>query len=192
MSMFDPGKYIHELHQTITQAGLNYEIWWVYKSDDTRPEFIDAMNRYTLFFQTSIHAHFVAMIVALYRLYETRGDTYNIPSFLRLLRKHRTFEDAILTQLNAIYDSARPLWKKVNIIRNNAFGHRSVARTIAEIFKDASISGNDLRALVKHTEELLNVTNRAWDRSTHSFNLGAREDLIQLLTDIRRDQTNSD
>jgi hypothetical protein len=84
---FDADKYVAELHHTVTVAALNYEVWWMYSSEDTRPEFVDAMNRYTIFFQTSIHAHFVALLVALYRLYETREDTYNIPSLLQLLRR---------------------------------------------------------------------------------------------------------
>jgi len=39
----DIEKYIDELRHTVTVAGLNYEIWWVYKSKDTRPHYLDAM-----------------------------------------------------------------------------------------------------------------------------------------------------
>ena len=46
----DINSYIKELCHTITVAELNYEIWWVYKSKDTRPVYVDAMNRYGLFF----------------------------------------------------------------------------------------------------------------------------------------------
>jgi len=85
LHMSEIDRYIEELRDTVRVAWLNYEIWWVYKSTDTRPEYVDTMNRYPLFFQTSIHAHFVALLVALYRLYETRDDTYNIPTLLKLL-----------------------------------------------------------------------------------------------------------
>src|SRR6187455_2633293 len=78
-------RYVEELRNAVTVAWLNYEIWWIYKSSDTRSEFVDTMNKYNLFFHASIHAHFVALLVALYRLYETRDDTYNIPTFLKLL-----------------------------------------------------------------------------------------------------------
>ena len=191
VSTFDPPSYIRELRQTITQAGVNYEVWWVFKSEDTRREYIDAMNKYTIFFETSLHAHFVAMIVALYRLYEIKSRHLQHSIVSAASSETRTFEHAILTQLDIMYNSARPLWKKVCIIRNNAFGHRSVTKTIAEIFEDASINGDDIEALIKHTEELLNVISRAWDRSTYVSDLGARGDLIQLLTDIRRDQIRS-
>jgi hypothetical protein len=106
---FNADEYISDLQQTVIAAGLNYEVWWTYKSEDTRPEFVDAMNSYTVFFQTSIHAHFVALLVALYRLYETRADTFNVPSLLGLLRSHSTFDRGTLDQLDAVYAAAKPL-----------------------------------------------------------------------------------
>jgi AbiU2 len=164
---FDAGEYISDLQQTVIAAGLNYEVWWTYESEDTRPKYVDAMNGYTVFFQTSIHAHFIAQLVALYRLYETRKDTFNIPTLLRLLRAHSTFDQATLDRLDAMHAAAKPLWIKVNILRNNAFGHRSKARTVAEVFSEAAVSPNDLKALVHATMELLNVLTLAWDRSAY-------------------------
>jgi hypothetical protein len=74
----DIDAFIREFHDALTAAELNYEIWWVYRGHDTRPKFIDTMSRYPVFFRMSIHAHFLATIVALSRLYETRKDSYNI------------------------------------------------------------------------------------------------------------------
>jgi hypothetical protein len=77
---------IEELRQTTTRAILNFEIWWVYKSSDTRPKYVGVMNEYQPFFVTAIHAHFVALLVALYSLYETRPDTHNVPQLLNGLK----------------------------------------------------------------------------------------------------------
>ncbi len=178
-----PG-YIKELQHTVTVAGLNYEIWWVYESHDTRPKYLNTMNGYPLFFQQSIHAHFVALLVALYRLYETRGDTYNIPSLLRILRNQQALDRATLDQLDRMYNKARPLWIKVNILRNKAFGHRSVAHTVEEVFKEAQVTPNELKQLVEATKELLNELSHARDRNVHAFNLSARGDTIRLLDDL--------
>jgi hypothetical protein len=182
----DIEKYIDELRHTVTVAGLNHEIWWVYKSKDTRHQYIEAMNRYSLFFQTSIHAHFVATLVALYRLYETRDDTYNIPTLLRSLKEGAKLPEDTLKGLNDQYQSVKPLWIKVNILRNKAFGHRSTAHTIDEVFKEAAVTPNELGDLVAKTKTLLNDLSQAWNRNTHAFNLGAREDIIQLLNDLKR------
>ena len=81
---------IRELQNAIAIAELNYEIWWIYKEKESRKRFVDTLNSYPLFFQTSLHSHFVAMIVSLYRFYETRKDTINLPQLLRLLKSHGT------------------------------------------------------------------------------------------------------
>ena len=176
--------YIKELQHTVTVAGLNYEIWWVYESQDTKPKYLNTMNRYPLFFQTSIDAHFVATLVALYRLYETRKDTYSIPSLLRILRNQQALDQAAFDQLHQTYKKAWPLWVKVNVLRNKAFGHRSVAHTVEEVFKEAQVTPNELKQLVEATKELLNKISHVWDRSVHAFNLSARGDTIRLLDDI--------
>ena len=182
----DIDQYISELRHTITVAGLNYEIWWVYKSTDVRPRYVNVMNRYGLFFQTSIHAHFVALLIELYRLYETRNDTFNIPSLLKILKAEAKIPATTMELLERIYnDEAKPLWIKVNILRNKAFVHRSKAHSVEEVFREAGVAPNDLRDLVGVTKKLLNELTHVWDKSVHAFNLGSREDTIRLLEDLR-------
>lgn len=179
--------YINELYHTATVAGLNYEIWWTYKSKDTRPGYVDVMNKYALFFQTSIHAHFVALLVALYRLYETRDDTFNIPSLLKMLRDESRLPDATIDFLEDIYrNEARPLWIKVNILRNKAFGHRSATHTVEEVFKEAGVTPNELRDLLEVTKKLLNKLTYSCSKCVHAFNLGARDVTLRLLDDLKK------
>lgn len=182
---FHPGQDIEELRHTVTVAALNYDVWWVYKSKDTRPQYLNTMNRYGLFFQTSLHAHFVALLVALYRLYETRKDTINIPSLLERLRSEQVLAASVLDELDAIYVLAKPLWVKVSILRNKAFGHRSRAHSVADSFREAAVTPDQLKQLMEITKELLNALTHAWDRSMHAFNIGAREDLLEMLNDLR-------
>lgn len=182
----DIDAYISELRHTTTVAELNYDIWWVYKDKETRPIYTETMNRYGMFFQTSIHAHFVALLVVLYRLYETRNDTFNIPSLLKILKTEKRLSDAKLLLLDGMYkNEAKPLWLKVNILRNKAFGHRSVAHTVEEVFQEAGVTPNELSDLVGVTKKLLNELSHAWDKSSHAFNLDSRADTLQLLQDLK-------
>lgn len=173
--------FVNELHQTVTAAGLNYEIWWVHKNQETRAKYVETMRHYNLFFQTSIHAHFVAMLIALYRLYETRGDTFNIPHLLKVLRAGSHLDVVTLDGLNVIYEEAKPLWVKVNILRNKVFGHRDTAHTIEIAFKEAAVTPNELNRLVKLTEDFLNRPTLAWKQSGHAFNLGSGSEARQPL-----------
>jgi len=177
--------YVDEIRHAATVAWLNYEIWWVYRSADTRPEYVDTMNKYPLFFQTSLHAHFVALLVVLYRLYETRKDTYNIPGFLKLLADRRAVDSAVLVKLQEAYDRARPLWQKVSILRNKAFGHRSSAHSVADVFAEAGVTPNQLRELVEMTRELLNAATQAAAGVTHAFNLSSRGDTLRVLQHLK-------
>ncbi|MEH6503976.1 MAG: hypothetical protein V7682_08765 [Cycloclasticus sp.] len=178
--------YIKELRRTITVAGLNYEIWWVYKGQDTRPMYVKTINKYGLFFETSLHAHFVALIVELYRLYEIRNDTFNIPKLLKILKAEGLLPEATLKLLDVIYkNEARPLWLKVNTLRNNVFAHRSIAHTPEKAFQKADVAPAELRDLMEVTKKLLNELTHTWDKSTHAFNLGAREDALRLLDDFK-------
>jgi hypothetical protein len=198
------GQYIAELRHTTTVAALNYEVWWVYKSKDTRPKYVKGMNQYSLFFQTSTHAHFVALLVELYlvallvdvylvallvelyRLYETRSDTYNFPGLLKELKSLDAFSEEDLEEIEKLYkEEAKPLWVKVSILRNKAFGHRSNAHTVKEVFEEAGVTPDELRDLVDVTKKLMNRITNVWDRSTHAFNLGSRESLINLLEDLK-------
>ncbi len=178
-------RYVEELRHAVTVAWLNYEIWWIYQSSDTRPEYVDTMNRYSLFFHTSIHAHFVASLVALYRLYETREDTYNIPTFLKLLQDGRAVPPETIDALNDLYGQAKPLWVKVNVLRNKAFGHRSKAHTVSEVFNEAAVKPDDLRDLAELTKKLLNTATTAWRDTAHAFNLSSRHDTLRLLQHLK-------
>jgi hypothetical protein len=178
-------QYVGELRHTVTTAWLNYEIWWVYKSSDTRPEFVDTMNKYRMFFTTSIHAHFVALLVALYRLYETRDDTYNLPKFLQLLSEKAAVPGETLQKLDELYAHAKPLWIKVSILRNKVFGHRSKARSVSEVFDEAGVTPNELRDLAEVTRTLLNTATLAWKDTAHAFNLSSRNDALRMLQDLK-------
>ena len=170
----------------VTWAGLNYEVWWAYRSPDTRPKHIETMNRCAKFFSASQHAHFVALIMALYRLYETRNDTYSIPLFLKHLRKQGIIEKHKLVELEKMHRDVRTNWKKMSTLRNKAFAHRTNELDIDDVFKEADICPDDIKALIAKTEKLMNTLSKSVNRSVHIFNYGSGEDAVQLLQDLRR------
>lgn len=182
MKSADLNHYIRSLQDTVVVAELNFEIWWVYKSADTRPKYIDSLNHYLGFFQASIHAHFVANIIALYRLYETQRDSININRLLRALPPEKRaklpsdFEDRM--------KRAKAIWKKINIVRNNCFGHLGGENSVSESFKLAALTPNEMKELMGLTRDILNDVTHVWNNSVHAFNLNARDDTIRLLDDL--------
>lgn len=179
-------QHIKELQNAITVAGLNYEIWWVYKEKESRARFVDTLNDYPLFFQTSLHAHFVAMIIALYRLFETRQDSVNVPQLVKMIKDQASVSEIDIQNIEAEISQIKPLWVKVSILRNKLFGHKSNALDNEEIWKEAKVTPNEFRDLIDESKKILNHLTSLWDRSGHAFNLSSKKDTIKLLEDLKK------
>ena len=123
--------------------------------------YVDVLNRYPVFSQTSIHAHFVALLVALYRVYETRRDTINLAQLLRLLRDSGKIDAAKLEEAKRECEDAKQLWVKVAILRNEAFGHQRNDTNIEEVFRKAGVKPLEVKELVDRTQHIVNKLSRA-------------------------------
>lgn len=177
---------IRELQHAITVSKMNYEIWWVYKEKESRKRYVDTLNIYPAFFKMSLHAHFVAMIVALYRLYETRKDTINLPQLLKLIKDAGLIPQQELKSIETDINKIKPLWKKVAVLRNNMFGHRSKTLEFSDVWKQAQVTPKQFKQLIDESKNILNRITSLQNRSTHLFNLTSTKDTLKLLEDLKR------
>ena len=177
---------VQELQQAITASRLNYEIWWIYKEKENRKCYVDILNTYPLFFQTSLHAHFVAMIVSLYRLYETRKDTVNLPQLIKLLKTQDSIPNEKLERIEFEIKKIKPLWVKVSVLRNKMFGHRSNVLDHGAIWKEAKVKPDQLKQLIDESKRILNEITLLWNRSPDDFNRSSTEDTLNLLKDLKQ------
>jgi hypothetical protein len=145
MKPADIDHYIRSLQDTAVAAELNFEIWWVYKSPDTRPKYNDSMNRCLGFFQASIHAHFVANVIALYRLYESRRDSINLNRLLHALPTEK--RSKLPFDFSGRMERAREILKKIYIVRNNCFGHLNGESSVSGSFKRAALTPDEMKEL---------------------------------------------
>ncbi|MFC1476611.1 hypothetical protein ACFL5S_01450 [Fibrobacterota bacterium] len=143
--------YIIVLRHTIMLAHANHNIWLCYKKPYTRRKYLSTMNRHLSFFSTSLHAHFVAMIIALYRLLETKKETVNLNSFLKVLKEKENFDRLSLGYLKSRITRMKPSWLKVNRVRNNIFAHRRAGISSDEIFRRSGLSYKDFRQLIRNS-----------------------------------------
>lgn len=141
----------------VVRARIFYEVWWFYEGADTRPKIIDAMNDYPEFFRFDSHAHFVAFVVHIAGLFESREDTVNLPTLVSEVAASNLAPAAAIAEAESILSEARPLIPKVIILRSNLFAHRSAALTYAKAFEKADITANQLGHLC---ELALRVVNR--------------------------------
>ncbi len=176
---------VKELQNSAIAAGFHHEIWWVFRSKDTRPKYLEVMNRYLTFFRAAISAHFIAMLVCLYRVYETRIDTHNIPTLLDRLEADGALDNEVIASLRAQYALAKPIWIKVSILRNEVFGHSALGTDADEAFEKADVKPDELKELVDITKKLLNDLTLKLRDSTHAFNLSATRDTVRLLEALK-------
>ena len=177
--------YIEELRHVVVVAMQNFDIWWVYKQRQDRARYIGVLNAYPSFFQTSLHAHFVALIVALYRVYETRSDTINLAELMKRVGRETTISPRKLSGINRRIATAGKLWVKVCILRNEAFGHRANSRSVSDVFKKAGVTPNELRGLIYSTRDIVNAISCELDGSRHAFILRATADTRRMLKDLK-------
>jgi hypothetical protein len=142
--------------QLIKRARIFYDIWWFYEGADTRPALLDTMDEYSEFFRFDSHAHFVAFVVYLAGLLETRSDTVNLRALLQEAKDSGVVAPDEIAKAEAALSWACGLVPKVAILRNNLFSHRSAKLSYKEVFEKASITPNQLRDL---TDAGLRVTN---------------------------------
>lgn len=181
----DLASHVASLRHGVNVASLNYDIWWLYKSKAGRSAYGETMNRYLGFFDTSIHAHFVALLVALYPLYETRRETFSIPRLLKTLAASKTMSATVLSDVTRLCAEAKPIWLKVGVLRNNAFAHRSDSLTVEQVFAKAKATPDELKLLIELTKEILNMITRELNGSTHAFNRGATKAALRVLKDLK-------
>lgn len=176
-------KYLKDLQQTVIAAERNYEIWWTYKEKESRKKYIDTMNLYSFFFETSIHAHFVALVIAVYRLFDTCHSTINIRALIDLVKKHNIIPQPDIKTIETFYQQAEPIWRKVKILRHKVFAHRSNKLSAKEAFKRAQINANELKNLIDTTKSILNKITKILGGSDipHTEVSG---DIVRLLDDL--------
>src|SRR3989338_1677601 len=177
-------RWLKELHQIVAMAELNYEVWWVYNSKETLSKYINIMNSYPDFFLTSNHAHFVAYVVELYKLYEKGKDNKNIPGLLELLKEEKKMTNQDIKELENICQEARPLWEKINVLRSETFAHRSRKLGIKEVFRKARISPNEIKQLINLSKEIFGKIVEKSNRYISFFSLDVTADTEQLLKDL--------
>ncbi len=160
-------------------ADLHQRIYWIYKNKDDRAKYVDTLNRYLGFFASSTQAHFLAIVVILYAIYEHRRDTVNMG------RLHEGASAELKASLNADYTRAKAIWKKVAILRNNHVGHVTDRLDIEAVFKLANITYDEIKELIELTKKLVNSFSYAEDRSSFADSLDSAKDTYRMLERLR-------
>ena len=119
-----PFEKVHELIQTVHQADVCFEIWrlLIFKNTNVDTDsHVRAFGAYRQFFIPSVHAHFVTLVMALFRLFDSDPSAVSLRSCNDLWQKLSPSENKIFkSKLGSVRDVA----DRVTGLRNHLFGHR--------------------------------------------------------------------
>lgn len=172
---------IRSARTNLTVAGAAYDVWWTYRSRATRPRFLPGMQHYSEFFRYDEEVHFRALVVGLHTLFDGRRDTAN---FRRLLADSRT-AGRPLPATEARLAGAELAVAKVATLRHNLFAHRNHGLTYDDVYRDADITPDELRALLDASRTILNEMGAAHGVGDMNFNPFVTEHVTALLTRIQ-------
>ncbi len=182
-----PGNQLREdidlVGHLAVRARVFLDIWWIYEGAPTRGKYLEAMNRFSEFYRFDPHAHFVAMVMYLSQLFESRSDTLNLP-FLIQKASSEGITVAVIDQARSVLEAARPLVSKLMILRSNLFAHRSAKLSYAEVFDLAEITADQLRDLSGSSLRVVNLLGRAvgvGEKLVHALSPAHAEAVLQAL-----------
>lgn len=178
-------KYVDDLRTVLIGAMIHFDVYWVYKQRRDRKKFAGVLNEYLAFFQVSIPAHFIALVMALHQFYDTYPDTVNINELVSRLKSRGTTEPRTLAGIRRRLASAQPIWKKIVVLRNNIYAHRNAGLAPSDFFKRANLTPNQIRGLLRKSRNLLNAITLEIDGTTHAFNVRATSDTRRMLADLK-------
>lgn len=168
--------------ELVRRARIHLDIWWFLEGVETRQEIEPALQTYHEFFRFDRHAHFVAAVVYLSSLLKDRKDTINIQSLVRETKKKTGHTIEIDQLLSALDHTA----KKVHILRNQVFAHRSATDSYQKTFEAASVTANELRLVTENARRVCNKLRRALGLPAVLFNEFPKSDLEDLFAKLRR------
>ena len=161
-----------------------FDAWWLYESSDSRPQIIQALNRFPEFFRFDSHAHFVAMVNHLASLYEKRQDTINFEALIQEASQGQLVSSAALAEAQQQLQVVAALRSKVAILRSNLFSHRSGSVSYQRAFELAAITPFQLRDLTDAGLSISSIFSRARGLAECLYIPATPEQLRRMLDEL--------
>lgn len=177
---------IDRVAQHVVRARLFLDLWFYFEEDRSRREIIETMREYGEFFRFTPHAYLVTYVVYMAGVFETRQDTISLVGLIREMKVARQLNGQDDTAVSGLLASAKPIAKKVAILRNNAIAHRTISMSYNDVFKLADVTPGELRDV---TDMALKIANRlllSCGLQDQHFTDLPREDTVSMMTALAR------
>jgi hypothetical protein len=165
---------------TLTVARASFDIWMEVASAETRSAHFDIMNEYPDFFRFDEEAHFRAALLNLHILHDRSSGTIT----LARLAKAAPISKCDADQVTGLIDPLNGIVKKVCVLRNCLYAHRSAAFKYNDAFKAANLTRNEIQRLLEESENVFNLLAKKTGCEAYHPPEFPRSNVRQLLRDL--------
>lgn len=182
--MKDLEAQLQEVKEGLQEALYSYDIWWELSNKESHTQHLETLNRYIIFFQSTTHAHFLTVVITLYRLFERKTNTVNLPGIFQSVREQKLITEEADEKIQLAEAEIKKNWEKICILRSNVFGHRNRKHSTKDFFKKAGITPDQIKLLISHMQDVINLVAGEALELEYGFSVGAGNDTKRLLSDL--------
>lgn len=175
---------LEELFQDLMRARDTYEAWWNLKNEEVRPRYVDTMNRYFHYFSVAVHSHFVAMLMALFRLYDTDREALSLPRLIVSIQSEPSMPREVALRAEAALKRTEPTVKKIRHLRDKVFAHRDRSYTYERAFDEVGLTPDEVGQLTEDTLATINDLMRTRNKGVYEFEHYTRQHTLAMLRDL--------
>ena len=126
------------------RASVHFDLWWLTASQEGRQEYTAIENHWEhlRFLQ---HGQLVAVVGEVHALLDDDKRTISLPTILDELQRHHKHS---ISGAKAALRAAKPVFRKLRLLRNNVFAHRTARKSYNAMFEDAKMTPDQLRELI--------------------------------------------
>lgn len=146
--LWDSEESSNAIFDALVNVSTCFDIWAELQNGEKQHQYEPVVEKYSVFFETTVIAHLTAMSTLLYSVGETRNDTHNIPTFLKLAKQVKP-NNELLLELERRVASVKPLWIKLSRVRNEAFGHRKAGQYPINLFVDIQLLPEEISTVIQ-------------------------------------------
>jgi hypothetical protein len=175
---------LEEVFQELCRARKTYEAWWNLRNTKVWSRYLHAMNVYSEYFRVAVHSHFVAMLMALFRLYDTDRRALSLPRLVAALQSEPAVPRAVRLTAERSVARSQPTLDKMRVLRDKVFAHHDRAYSHERAFREAKLTGNEVRRILDRSLRAVNLLMEVRGKGTYSFGCHTQKHLLRMLDDL--------
>lgn len=151
-------KTLNDIEDTLNKAFVYSEIWWTLDHTGIKKHY-DSMNEFSIFFESTITAHYQCMFVSLSRLFDRADDLSGIKKLKSLLID--SSRDELVNLIDIKLAPHLPVIRSIKGIRDQSIAHKKGTKDIEQVYSENHVTPNQIRGLIKELIKTLRVVYKS-------------------------------